>query len=48
MDTLRLKLLKLGARVQVTARRIWFHLASAHPMASVWNGLALTLARAPA
>lgn len=48
MDTLHLRLLKLGARVKVTARRIWFHLASAHPMAAVWNGLALRLARAPA
>lgn len=47
MDTLRLKLLKLGARVKVTARRIWFHLASAHPMAPIWNALALRLARAP-
>lgn len=29
--TIRLKLFKVGARVQVTVRRIWFHLASGWP-----------------
>jgi hypothetical protein len=44
MDTLRLKLLKIGARVQVSARRIWFHLASGHPSAGIWLHLARRLA----
>ncbi|MGH7962160.1 MAG: IS1380 family transposase [Candidatus Binatia bacterium] len=48
MDTLRLKLLKIGAKVVTSARRVWFHLASAHPAAPIWNLLAQRLARAPA
>ncbi len=48
MDTLRLKLLKIAAKVITTARRIWFHLASSHPSAPIWNLLAARLARAPA
>lgn len=47
-DTLRLRLLKLGARVQVTARRIWFHLASSFPLQALWNSLALRLQPDPA
>jgi hypothetical protein len=31
VQTLRLKLLKIGARVRETSRRIWFHLASGYP-----------------
>jgi len=30
-DTIRLRLLKVGARVRVTARRVWFELSSAFP-----------------
>jgi len=30
-DTIRLKLLKIGARVRVTARRVWIELSSAFP-----------------
>jgi hypothetical protein len=30
-DTLRLRLLKIGARVVSSARRIWLHLSAAHP-----------------
>lgn len=47
MDTLRLRLLKIGARVEVTVRRVWFHLASGHPSAGLWTSLARRLA-APA
>lgn len=47
MDTLRLRLLKIGARVEVTVRRVWFHLASGHPSAGLWTFLARRLA-APA
>jgi Transposase DDE domain group 1 len=48
MDTLRSRLLKIGAKVIVTARRIWFHLASSHPSAALWNLLADRLAQLPA
>ena len=37
--TIRLKLLKLGARVVQTARHIWLHLASAFPLQAVWEHL---------
>jgi Transposase DDE domain group 1 len=30
-DTIRLKLLKIGARVRVTVRRVWFSLAESYP-----------------
>ncbi len=45
--TIRLKLLKLGALVTVSARRIKFALASACPYANEWRLAAFRLARAP-
>ncbi|MEJ2672479.1 MAG: transposase [Deltaproteobacteria bacterium] len=39
-NTLRLKLLKIGARIRETSRRIWVHLASRSPYR---NLLALVL-----
>jgi hypothetical protein len=39
-DTLRLRLLKVGARVKETARRVWVHLASAYPWQDLWFYLA--------
>ena len=44
--TIRLKLLKLGALVRVSARRIKFSLASACPYADEWRLAAFYLARA--
>jgi hypothetical protein len=42
-DTIRLRQLKIGARIRVTARRVWVHMASAHPSAElfmlVWRRL---------
>lgn len=35
-DTIRLKLLKIGARVQVTVRRVWFSLAESYPLQTVF------------
>ena len=35
-DTIRLKLLKIGAQVRVTVRRVWIHLASSYPYAALW------------
>lgn len=43
MDTLRLKLLKIGARVRTTTRRIWFHLAESCPYQRVWYLIARRL-----
>jgi hypothetical protein len=40
VNTLRLKLLKIGARIRETSRRIWVHLASGYPYR---NLLALVL-----
>jgi len=34
--TLRLKLLKIGARVRVTARRVWLSMSEAYPLAEVF------------
>jgi Transposase DDE domain group 1 len=47
MDTIRLRLLKIGAKVVISARRIWFHMASAHPSKALWNLLADRLAATP-
>ena len=32
IETLRRRLLKIGARVKETPRRIWVHLASSYPL----------------
>jgi len=48
MDTLRLRLLKVGVRVESTARRIWFHLTSSHPWQSLWSLIARRLVGVPA
>jgi hypothetical protein len=48
MDTLRLRLLKIGVRVESTVRRIWFHLTSSHPWQSLWSLIAGRLVGAPA
>jgi Transposase DDE domain group 1 len=36
-DTIRLKLLKIGAQVQVTVRRVWFRMAGGYPYAEVFD-----------
>src|SRR5579885_1908626 len=41
--TIRLKLLKIGALVRVSVRRIKFAMASSCPMADVWGGAAVRL-----
>jgi hypothetical protein len=43
MDTLRLRLFKIGVRVESTARRIWFHLSSSHPWQLIWLAVARNL-----
>lgn len=46
MDTLRLKLIKVGAALRVTARKIWIRLSASHPFLELWRLLALRLASA--
>lgn len=36
-DTIRNKLLKIGAQVRVTVRRVWVHLASSYPYATLFT-----------
>ena len=36
IDTIRLKLLKVGARARETCRKIWFHLSSSYPDKALW------------
>jgi hypothetical protein len=45
--TLRERLFKLGARVQVSARRIVLHLPSAFPWLALWQAVALALGASP-
>jgi hypothetical protein len=45
--TIRLKLLKIGALVRISVRRIRFAMASACPSASVWGQAARRLAQVP-
>lgn len=47
MDTLRLRLLKVGVQVASTARRIWFHLTSSYPWQAVWSLIAWRLVHGP-
>jgi hypothetical protein len=35
-DTIRTKLLKIGAQIKVTVRRVWVHLASSYPYAELF------------
>jgi hypothetical protein len=34
--TIRLRLLKIGAQVRITARKIWISMAAGHPAAAVF------------
>jgi hypothetical protein len=45
--TLRLRLVKVGVRVEQTARRVWLHLASSYPWAELWNLLATRVRAGP-
>jgi hypothetical protein len=41
--TIRLKLLKIGAQVRVTVRKIWISLSGAYPYAALFTGVLATL-----
>lgn len=45
--TIRLKLLKIGARVSQTSRRVWFHMASSYPYQSLFVRLVNNIRAAP-
>ena len=45
-QTIRLKLLKLGAQVRVTVRKVWVSLASGSPYADLFARVSARLARA--
>ncbi len=45
-DTIRLKLFKIGARITVTARRIWISLSSSYPLANLFARVCSNLAHA--
>ena len=47
VNTLRLKLLKIGARIRETSRRIWVHLASGYPYRDLWPGCCKTCGPVP-
>jgi len=48
VNTLRLKLLKIGARIRERCRRIWVHLASGYPYRDLLAGLVHNLRASPA
>lgn len=45
-DTIRLKLFKIGARITVTARKIWISLSSSYPLAGLFAQVCRNLAHA--
>ncbi len=46
-DTIRAKLFKIGARVEVTVRKIWIAFSSAYPYARTFTSAVTNLAEAP-
>jgi hypothetical protein len=45
-DTIRLKLFKIGARIRVTARKIWISLSSSYPLTALFARICSNLAHA--
>lgn len=46
-DTIRTKLLKIGAQIRVTVRRVWVHLASSYPYATLLTQIVGNLRASP-
>lgn len=46
-DTIRLKLLKIGAQIQVTVRKVWFRMATGYPYADVFERVYINLQKIP-
>jgi len=45
--TIRLKLLKIGAQIQVSVRRVWFRMAGGYPYSDVFNIVLTNIHRLP-
>ena len=45
--TLQLRLVKVGVRVEQTARRVWLHLATSYPLAHLWTLVGARLRAGP-
>ena len=46
-STLRLKLLKIGARIRITARRVWLSFSQAYPYAETFAQVLANLRKEP-
>ena len=46
-DTIRLKVLKIGALVRITVRRVWVSMAGGYPYAEVWARIWAQLQQVP-
>ena len=46
-STLRLKLLKIGARIRITARRVWLSFSQAYPYAATFTQVLANLRKEP-
>lgn len=46
-DTIRLKILKIGARVRVTVRKVWISLATGYPYKDLWDQILNRLVKLP-
>jgi hypothetical protein len=47
-DTIRLKLLKIGAQVRVTVRKVWLSLSEAYPLRELFEQVMANICRLPA
>ena len=47
-QTIRLKLLKIGAQIKITVRKVWLHLSAGHPSAELFGVVYRNLAARPA
>ena len=46
-DTIRLKILKIGARVRITVRKVWISLATGYPYKDLWDLILIRLQSLP-
>ena len=46
-DTIRLKILKIGARIRVTVRKVWISLATGYPYKDLWDQILSRLTKLP-
>lgn len=43
-DTIRLKILKIGARIRITVRKVWIMLATGYPYKDIWDQILARMA----